>query len=129
MHSKSLVATAAVLDVVLTLAFVVIGRSSHAEGITLAGTMTTWWPFLAGLAVGWIGTAAWLRPMSIVRSGIGIWLITVGIGMALRVVSGQGTAVSFIVVALVAVGVLLLGWRAAAIPILRRSRRKTPRGV
>lgn len=128
MHSKSVVA-AALIDVVLTLVFVLIGRSSHAEGITLSGTLTTWWPFLAGLAIGWAATAGWLKPMSIARTGIGVWLVTVAAGMLLRVISGQGTAVSFIIVALVAVGVLLLGWRAAAIPFLRRSRRKTPRRV
>jgi len=36
------------------------------------------------------------------------------VGMALRVVSGQGTAVAFIVVATVFTALLLLGWRLVA---------------
>jgi hypothetical protein len=34
--------------------------------------------------------------------------------MVLRVVSGQGTAIAFIVVALVFLGLFLLGWRVLA---------------
>ena len=40
-----------------------------------------------------------------------IWLLTVALGMVLRVVSGQGTAAAFIVVALAFLGLFLLGWR------------------
>ena len=40
-----------------------------------------------------------------------IWLCTVTLGMILRVVSGQGTAAAFIVVALAFLGLFLLGWR------------------
>ena len=40
-----------------------------------------------------------------------IWLSTVVVGMVLRVVSGQGTAVAFVVVALAFLGMELLGWR------------------
>src|SRR5699024_6506425 len=40
---------AALLDVLAVLAFVIAGRSSHAEGNALAGIATTAWPFLAGL--------------------------------------------------------------------------------
>jgi FtsH-binding integral membrane protein len=45
---------------------------------------------------------------------VGAWLGTVALGMVLRVVAGQGTAVAFIVVALVFLGLFLLGWRALA---------------
>jgi FtsH-binding integral membrane protein len=46
--------------------------------------------------------------------GIAVWLCTVALGMVLRVVSGQGTALAFIVVALVFLGLFLLGWRLLA---------------
>lgn len=115
-----LVAISAAIDVVAVLFFVALGRTTHDESLNLIGLLTTWWPFLAALAVGWIATVAWLRPVSIVRTGIGVWIITVGLGMVLRVISGQGTALAFIIVAFVAVGILLLGWRAVAAVILRR---------
>ena len=46
---------AVVLDVACVLVFVIIGRASHGEG--LIGVASTAWPFLAGLAGGWLATA------------------------------------------------------------------------
>jgi len=42
--------------------------------------------------------------------------------MALRVVSGQGTAFSFIIVAIVFLSIFLVGWRFAISVISRRRR-------
>ena len=95
-------------------AFVAIGRASHAEGETLAGLARTAWPFLAGLAVGWLVTRAWRRPASVLGVGAGVWLSTVVLGMVLRAVSGQGAAVAFIFVALAFLGLFMLGWRVVA---------------
>ena len=103
--------TGAVLDVCCVGAFVAIGRASHSEGDALAGLARTAWPFLAGLAVGWLCTRAWRRRGALVPVGVGVWISTVGVGMVLRVVSGQGTAAAFIVVALAFLGLFLLGWR------------------
>jgi hypothetical protein len=105
---------AAVLDVCCVLVFVVIGRASHSKGETLAGIASTSWPFLAGLAVGWLSVRAWRRPLSLLPAGVGAWLGTVAVGMILRVVSGQGTAFAFICVALAFLGLFQLGWRLAA---------------
>ncbi|SEB47824.1 Protein of unknown function [Paramicrobacterium humi] len=115
-------AAALVIDIVLTLVFAIIGRASHAEALDVAGVLGTWWPFLVALLVGWIVSLAWRAPLRIVRSGIPIWIITVAGGMLLRVVSGQGTALPFIIVATIALGVFLLGWRgiAAAVAAVRR---------
>ncbi len=99
------------LDVALVLAFVIIGRASHHDGGGLAGLASTAWPFLAGLAAGELATRAWRRPAALVPSGVGVWLSTVAVGMLLRVVAGQGTAVAFIAVALAFLGLFLLGWR------------------
>ncbi len=107
-------ATAGVLDVATVLVFVVIGRSSHDHGITLAGMAVTAWPFLAGLAVGWAAARAWRRPFEIAPTGVVVWICCVAVGMVLRVVAGQGTAVAFIVVALAFLALGLLGWRALA---------------
>jgi hypothetical protein len=102
------------LDVCSVLAFVVIGRASHGEAAGITGLARTAWPFLAGLAAGLILTRAWRRPAAVVPAGLGAWLGTAGFGMALRAVSGQGTAVPFIVVALAFLGLFMLGWRLIA---------------
>jgi hypothetical protein len=110
---------AVVLDVCCVLVFVIIGRASHTKGESLAGVASTAWPFLAGLAGGWLATAslagrAWRQPFRLWPAGVGAWLGTVALGMLFRVVSGQGTAPAFIGVALAFLGLILLGWRLLA---------------
>lgn len=117
----SVVGFAAVADVVLVLLFVLIGRGAHEEALTVQGTLMTWWPFLVGLAVGWLVTVAWRRPLGVLMPGIVIWVATVGIGMLLRLLSGQGIALAFVIVATVALAVFLLGWRAIAWLVNRRA--------
>jgi hypothetical protein len=115
-------ASAVVLDTCLVLAFVIIGRAAHHAAGGLAGLASTAWPFLAGMAVGELATRSWRRPAALLPTGAGVWLSTVAIGMALRVVAGQGTVILFIAVALAFLGLFLLGWRAvvACVPPLRR---------
>ena len=103
-----------VLDIACVLIFVIIGRASHTKGESLAGIASTSWPFLAGLGVGWLAARGWRRPLAIRPEGLVIWLCTVALGMILRVVSGQGTALAFIVVALAFLALFLLGWRLLA---------------
>jgi hypothetical protein len=105
---------AVVLDCCCVLVFVIIGRASHTKGESLGGIVSTAWPFLAGLAGGWLAARAWRRPFLVWPAGVGAWLGAVALGMALRVASGQGTAVAFIGVALAFLGLFLLGWRLLA---------------
>ncbi|MGB6180261.1 MAG: DUF3054 domain-containing protein [Rhodococcus sp. (in: high G+C Gram-positive bacteria)] len=113
--TRSLALPAAV-DVVLVIGFSAIGRSSHEEGMTVMGVLSTAWPFLVGLAVGWALTYALYREKfvaaALVPTGVVAWIGAVVVGMLLRQVSGAGTAASFIVVATVTLGIFLLGWRA-----------------
>ncbi len=108
-------------DVFFVLAFVVIGRASHHAGGSVAGVVSTAWPFLAGLAVGEVATRAWRRPTALLPTGTGVWLATVGFGQLLRIVSGQGTDVSFVIVSAAFLGLFLLGWRLVAgrVPAVR----------
>lgn len=101
------------IDVVLVFVFAMIGRASHGES-AVDGLLITAWPFLAGLVAGWLITLAWRAPAAPVRTGLGVWAVTVGGGMLLRAASGQGTAVAFIVVAAVTLLVFLVGWRVIA---------------
>ena len=109
------------IDLAATLVFVLAGRGSHNADASLGGVLTTWWPFVAALAAGWLVTAAWRKPFGVLWPGVGIWVGTVIGGMLLRLASGQGTAVAFVIVATVALAVLLLGWRGVA-ALLRRRR-------
>lgn len=114
------VALAFGIDLVATLVFVLAGRGSHNADASIGGLLTTWWPFVASLALGWLVTAAWRDPFGVLWPGLGIWIATVVGGMLLRAASGQGTALPFFVVATAALAVLLLGWRGVAVLVRRR---------
>ena len=107
------------LDVILVTIFAAIGRASHGEQ-TFAGLWQTAWPFLAALVVGWLVTLAWRAPAAPVRTGLGVWAVTVVGGMLLRVAFGQGIAPAFIVVAATVLLVFLVGWRLIAAWVRRR---------
>jgi len=105
---------AVVLDCCCVLVFVIIGRASHTKGESVAGIASTAWPFLAGLGIGWLAARAWRQPAALFPAGVGAWLGAVALGMVFRVVSGQGTAFAFVLVALAFLGLFLLGWRLVA---------------
>ncbi|MFB7892481.1 DUF3054 domain-containing protein [Microbacterium sp. NPDC056044] len=110
------------VDVVLVTAFAAIGRASHDSDVW-TGLWQTAWPFLAALGIGWLVTRAWRAPAAPVRTGLGVWAITVAGGMLLRWVSGQGTALAFIMVASLTLLLALVGWR-LIVAIVRRVRRR-----
>jgi Protein of unknown function (DUF3054) len=117
------VAAAGALDAALVVVFVLVGRRSHGEAGDLAGAASTAWPFLLALLAGWLVARAWRAPASR-RTGLVVWLVTVALGQGLRGVAGQGSAVSFVVVTAVVLGLFLLGWRGlAALAQRRRSAR------
>lgn len=118
--SPASVVSAAVIDLVLVVVFVIIGRSSHDEASSFVGFLTTVWPFVAGVAVGWLIMRAWRAPLDVVWTGIGIWISTVVFGMLLRSFADQGVQLSFVIVTVVVLGVFLLGWRGIVALVLRR---------
>lgn len=114
-------------DVVAVLAFAAIGRASHAEGLTLAGIAHTAWPFLVGLAVGWVVVlATHLRGERIWPAGVVVWGSTVVIGLALRGLSGAGLSGLFPVIAGISLAVVLLAPRAIASFVSAKLNRPTP---
>jgi len=109
------IAVGLVLDTAAIFLFAAIGRRNHGEAGALMAVGATAWPFLAGMAAGWLIALVALRRVPVsVRDGIPVWLCAVGIGMILRTLTHAGTAVSFIIVATLFLGATLLGWRAAA---------------
>lgn len=113
------------LDAALIAGFAATGRASHDSDVW-AGLWQTAWPFWAGLVAGWLITRAWRAPTAVRRSGLGIWASTVVGGMLLRAVSGQGTALPFVIVATLTLAVLLVGWRGIA-ALVRRARQPRDR--
>jgi hypothetical protein len=105
---------AVTLDLVAVLVFVGIGRSVHAHGLSIDGLASTAWPFVSGLAVGWVALTLAHRVPASLWSGALVCGATVAVGMALRVVAGQGTAAAFVVVALCFLGAFMCGWRLLA---------------
>jgi Protein of unknown function (DUF3054) len=107
-------------DFLAVVLFVVIGRSSHGHGDTLTGIISTTWPFGVGLMMGWWLVRQRGRPLETPVNGEIVVVVTVIIGMALRVVAGQGTAAAFVLVAWVFLSLFLVGWRLLAQRFLRR---------
>jgi hypothetical protein len=102
------------LDAVAILVFVVIGRSAHQHGLGVGGSASTLWPFAVGLGCAWLVELTSRRDPSRLRGGVEITVVTVALGMMLRVVSGQGTALAFILVALGFLGATMALWRVVA---------------
>lgn len=111
------------IDLVLVIVFCVIGRLSHAEGIfgDLPGLLGTIWPFVAALLIAHVVLMLSRVRRERMLPGLAIWAVTVVLGLLLRAVSGQGTALPFIIVATLTLALFLLGWR-AVLALVRRSR-------
>jgi hypothetical protein len=99
------------IDILAVLIFVIVGRDNHGEENTVLGILDTAAPFLIALAIAWLV----LRLLKIRRRltmALVVWAITVGGGLTLRNVAfGDGTALSFIVVTTITLGVLMVGLR------------------
>ena len=111
------------VDVICILVFAIVGRSSHQEATDLLGVALTAWPFLAGCLLGTLIGRTWRDPFSL-RSGVAVWLGTVVGGMSLRVLTGAGVQLSFIIVASCVLALLILGWR-AGLRLIQHARART----
>lgn len=100
-----------ILDLLSAVVFVAIGRSDHHHGVSVAGLASTLWPFFVGLLVGWLVLLLSRRSGASLADGEVVAVASVIVGMTLRVVSGQGTAFAFIVVATAFLSAFMLGWR------------------
>jgi hypothetical protein len=108
------------LDLMAVLVFVAIGRRSHDEGSAVAEFVKTAAPFVIGLGFGWLTSRAWSTPMALATGAV-IWVETIVFGMLLRRFAfDRGTAVSFVIVATVFLGLCLIGWRAVVVLMRRR---------
>jgi hypothetical protein len=108
-------ALAAAGDLLLLVLFAALGRRAHDEGSAVAGTLTVAAPFL----IGYVLAAAVLRldrdPLG-VRKGAAVWALGLVLGLLLRGTAfDRGLAPTFVAVAVLVTGALLVGWRAALV--------------
>lgn len=120
-NSRQAVIAAALSDAVLILVFASIGRDAHQRGEIVTGVFLTAWPFLAGAALAWLWGKVRQHPLSL-SAGVAVWLSAVAGGMILRALTGQTVVVAFVIVALLSLGLLLVGYR-ALLALVRRMRK------
>jgi hypothetical protein len=112
--------TAFAADLLVLVVFVLIGRRSHDEGSGLEGFLRVWWPFAVGLVVATVASGTWRAPLEW-RRAIAAWLVTVALGMTLRLaVQGREFKPTFVIVTTVFVGAGMLGWRAVVRKVAAR---------
>jgi len=114
-----------IIDVILVAVFCTIGRLSHAEGVLsdVPGLLNTMWPFLVAVLAAHAVMLIRRTPAERMLPGTVIWAVTVVVGLSLRALSGQGTALAFMIVATLTLALLLIGWR-AVVALARRMRRR-----
>ena len=101
------------LDAGVVVAFAVVGRQDHGYDSGLADYARVATPFLIGAAASGVALRGWekLEP----RTGAALALGTVAIGMlARRFIWGDGTALTFIIVATAFMLTGMVGWRFVA---------------
>jgi hypothetical protein len=102
-----------VIDAVVVVAFAVIGRHDHGYTSDAADYVRVASPFLIGLAVSGLALRGW-RQLDL-RTGLGLALGTVLIGvLARRLVWGDGTAWTFVMVTTAFMVAGMVGWRLVA---------------
>jgi hypothetical protein len=99
------------IDALAILLFAALGRRNHDEGSTIAGILVVAWPFLAGWTLAWFATRLRQHPRAPAAAARALAL-ALPIALLLRVATGRGIAPAFIVVAIVFLGLVLVGRRA-----------------
>ncbi len=111
-----------IADLVLVTIFAALGRNAHEQSPW--GALETAWPFLVGALVGWVLTRAHRRPAALFPTGVVVWLSAEIFGMLLRMLTGQGTALAFVLVSLGVLGLFLLGYRLIVLLVGRSLRNR-----
>lgn len=111
--------TALIVDVIAIAIFALLARIAHQTEdmpLNFAGWLSTWWPFLLGVLASWGLIAALnLDGHRVFPAGIMAWVVTVVVGLGIwSVRNGDIPHWSFVLVATVMSGLLMLGWRGIA---------------
>ena len=112
-----------IFDAIALAVFALLARIAHQSAdmpLSFVGWLSTLWPFLIGLGLGWLLLSRATAPTMVsgARNGRGaaiVWLCTVVVGLviwALR--NGTVPHWSFVLVASATSALFMFGWRAAA---------------
>ena len=99
------------IDLVLVIIFSILGRAAHGEALDLSGIVRTAAPFVAGCLVAWIVILRSRQQGTTRKDGLVVLIATVVIGNIFRVLIGDTTHWSFILVTVAVLTVFLMGWR------------------
>jgi hypothetical protein len=122
-YDPGTLALAVAADLAAVLAFALIGRAAHADGLTMSGLVEIAWPFLVGVAGGWVGIfLARMTPLSWPAATM-MLVKTVVLGCVLRVAFTDGnTPLAFVIVVTAFLAAAFFGWRFAARQVSGRGR-------
>ena len=121
--SAALAVAALAADLLLVTLFTALGQGQHATAGGLGRLLLTASPFLLALLLMTALTAGHRTWDRVWPQGVAVWLGTVAIGMALRVLWDLGGApLPFVIVATLVLGVFLLGRRALTRMLTARRR-------
>lgn len=102
-------------DLVCVVVFAAAGKSSHEAGDSEWVVLAIVWPFAAAVALAHVVLRRrGGRPARVWPEGVVVVAVTYAVGMALRVLSGRGIAVGFLIVAALFLTFTMLGWRGVA---------------
>lgn len=102
-------------DVAAVALFALLARIAHNTPdmpLSVGGWFATMLPFLAGTVAAYVAVPAVRRAPQVMSSGLVVWVATAATGLAIwGMRHGHVPHISFIIVATVMSGVLLIGWR------------------
>lgn len=122
---------AIIADAIAIAVFALLARIAHNTPempLSFVGWLDTTWPFLLGVALAWVLLRTGVVPQlnkgqgaaseqngTSARTGVVVWICAVVVGLAVwGIRHGQVLHWSFMVVATIMSGILLLGWRGIA---------------
>ena len=107
-------ARALLYDIICVLTLIVIGTRNHDTDTGITGDLYVAAPFIiAVIAARALPDVR--RMVGSLNAGVQVWVTTVALGMILRnALFNRGTALAFVIVATVFLGISMNGWRAIA---------------
>jgi len=114
----------AIVDILLIILFALLGRREHEHGLAINGILITALPFIIGYAITTGVSRPWLSINKLWPTGILVWLGTVVLGVATRLLMGHTAAISFVIVTFVVLSIFLLGRRVVSSLIAKRSQQQ-----
>lgn len=114
-------------DLVCVLVFASAGKSTHEAGDSNWVVVAIVWPYALAAALAHAGLLIrGRRTWRVWPEGAVVLASTYLLGMCLRVISGRGIAVGFLVVAALFLALIMLGWRGVVQLAARRRASRLP---